>query len=348
MPFITQGKTNLTYLLIVVILAIIVGGGILSYYYSWIKELDIRLAQLETRLPELKAPEEVPVDETVNWKTYINTKFNYSFKYPEDKTSIIVRVESLPGNENLRQSKTTCCIGVKSESSEIFQVLIGIDAFSTNKIFTGETLEEYKSERITKEPQYTPKKSIFIEKEALIVEAAAGKEIVVISNNILYFIMTITKDTDNQLINQILSTFRFLEDEAAQKQEVEQVHLHNLGNYLAGDAENFSQAFSENYINWGLGPVDMDKEFLEKMFLGERFKQLKDKTPEEAVDLDNKIVLGYSGILESEAYESYEGRHGFHFQEGDVFIYFPSELIPDGFSGVYRKENDIWKIIIAD
>jgi len=137
-------------------------------------------------------------------------------------------------------------------------------------------------------------------------------------------------------------------DETIQKQEVEQVHIQNLGNYLAGDAENFSQAFSENYIDWGSGPVDMNKELLEEMFSKEIFKQLKDKTPEEVVDLDNKIVLGYSEILESEVYESYEGRHGFHFQEGDVFIYFPAGLIPDGFSGVYRKENGVWKIIIAD
>ncbi|HJX32101.1 MAG TPA: hypothetical protein VJ624_09675, partial [Thermodesulfobacteriota bacterium] len=139
-----------------------------------------------------------------------------------------------------------------------------------------------------------------------------------------------------------------IEGETDQKQEIEQVHLHNLRNYIAGDAENFSRAFSENYIDWGSGPVDMTKEFLEEMFSEERFKQLSDKTPEEVVDLDNKIILGYPEILESEIYESYEGRHGFHFQEGDVFIYFPSELIPDGFSGVYRKENGIWKIVISD
>jgi len=35
MPFITQGKTNIKYILIVVILAAIVGGGILGYYYFW-------------------------------------------------------------------------------------------------------------------------------------------------------------------------------------------------------------------------------------------------------------------------------------------------------------------------
>ena len=36
MPFITQGKTNIKYILIVVVLAVISGGGILGYQYWWI------------------------------------------------------------------------------------------------------------------------------------------------------------------------------------------------------------------------------------------------------------------------------------------------------------------------
>ena len=54
MPFITQGKTNLKYILIVVVSAVIVSGGILAYYYSWIKDLETKLAEIETRLPEKK------------------------------------------------------------------------------------------------------------------------------------------------------------------------------------------------------------------------------------------------------------------------------------------------------
>ncbi len=40
MPFITQGKTNLKYILIVVVLAAIVGGGVLAYQYWWAVEED--------------------------------------------------------------------------------------------------------------------------------------------------------------------------------------------------------------------------------------------------------------------------------------------------------------------
>jgi hypothetical protein len=41
MPFITQGKTNLKYILIVVILAVIVGSGILAYQYWWLPKQPI-------------------------------------------------------------------------------------------------------------------------------------------------------------------------------------------------------------------------------------------------------------------------------------------------------------------
>jgi eight-cysteine-cluster-containing protein len=76
MPFITQGKTNIKYILIVVILAAITGGGILAYQYWW-------LPKQETQPPEIKLLEKVE-DETADWKTYIDDSYKVLYKYPPD------------------------------------------------------------------------------------------------------------------------------------------------------------------------------------------------------------------------------------------------------------------------
>ena len=51
MLFITEGKTNVKYILIIVTVAIIAVGGILGHYYLWITDLEAQLAELEVRIP---------------------------------------------------------------------------------------------------------------------------------------------------------------------------------------------------------------------------------------------------------------------------------------------------------
>lgn len=112
MPFITQGKSNLKYILIVVILAVIVGGGILGYYYSWIREIEVKLTELETRLPEVKPPEEVIKDETADWNLYDKYPF-FSLRYPpewivEDKLDEVnIRTHTAGPNSFLEISNST-------------------------------------------------------------------------------------------------------------------------------------------------------------------------------------------------------------------------------------------------
>lgn len=74
MKFITQGKTNLKYILIVVILAVIVGGGILAWQY-W--------CPVEKPLTPLEIS---PTDETADWKSYRNDEFEFELKYPPELT----------------------------------------------------------------------------------------------------------------------------------------------------------------------------------------------------------------------------------------------------------------------
>ena len=73
-----KGKTNWKFILIILILAVIVGGGILGYMRDFKREI-ISL----TKFPEIKKPEKIVKDETANWKTYRNEKYGFEIKYPE-------------------------------------------------------------------------------------------------------------------------------------------------------------------------------------------------------------------------------------------------------------------------
>jgi len=73
MPFLTQGKTNIVYILIVVIVAVIIGGVV--FWHSMRQEVPYQP-------PEPQEP--VEVDETAGWQTYRNEEYGFEIKYPEN------------------------------------------------------------------------------------------------------------------------------------------------------------------------------------------------------------------------------------------------------------------------
>jgi len=77
MNFLTEGKVNWQYLLVILILAILVGGGILGYQYWWI-------LKQEVEKPEIKIPEVVVEDQTIDWETYYSPTMGFFIKYPPD------------------------------------------------------------------------------------------------------------------------------------------------------------------------------------------------------------------------------------------------------------------------
>lgn len=76
MPFITQGKANITYLLIVIILAVIVGGSIVYWQNNFIKEME-EFVTIEIEREETSSLE------TANWKTYKGKRLGFELKYPD-------------------------------------------------------------------------------------------------------------------------------------------------------------------------------------------------------------------------------------------------------------------------
>jgi hypothetical protein len=99
MTFITQGKTNWKFLLIVIVLAVIVGGGILAYQSWWLpkEEANNVACTMEAKLcpdgsyvgrtgPNCEFAEcpATKTDETADWKTYKNEEDEFEIKYPED------------------------------------------------------------------------------------------------------------------------------------------------------------------------------------------------------------------------------------------------------------------------
>lgn len=81
MPFITQGKTNIKYLLTIVLVAVIFGGGVLGYLNWWTNKQAAKLMEF----PEIKFPEKAK-DETAGWKTYRNEAYGFEIKYPVEFT----------------------------------------------------------------------------------------------------------------------------------------------------------------------------------------------------------------------------------------------------------------------
>ena len=58
--------------------------GIIGYMLGTKNSQTVVNNQQNVNIPTLSPPSPTPVDETANWKTYANTKYKYSIKYPPD------------------------------------------------------------------------------------------------------------------------------------------------------------------------------------------------------------------------------------------------------------------------
>jgi len=216
MPFLTQGKTNWKYILIIVILAIIVDGGVLGWQWLEFKK--------EIKISELKLPEKVKY-ETAYRKTYRNEEHGFEIKYPKDwevATNVNLREKFGITEENaigINLNKVNCDFNIQEltkESYENRENLASTCEKQETVTINGVSVERFScliSQMDYRYRYYFEKdgKYYFIEfldnKVSIANKALEeGKEIPVFIDNCWgYF-------------DQMLYTFRFIEEETAKEQ----------------------------------------------------------------------------------------------------------------------------------
>lgn len=147
-----------------------------------------------------EASRSVYTDEgSANWKTYTNTKYKYSFKYPTN-LKISTAVESLPGNESARILDTTCCVNVTDGQ---FKILLQLNVLEEKRTISQieDDLEKSFSDKIT-----NINKTKFLNQDALTFTLYGDqKSTTVLKDNYSYEFAVV----DQQMAYQILSTFKF-------------------------------------------------------------------------------------------------------------------------------------------
>ena len=236
MPFLTQGKTNWKYIIIVLVLAVIIGGGILG----WIKTQESAPAELL----EIKKPEKVE-DETANWKSYRNEEYGFEIKYPDDlltlseKEKKIILTHSIPyehpdpcdfkGNAPSLKKLTDFEVSVEVINKSLRETVIANESdYLVSKFLLDNKLKispgfidefsigSLKGYRISKGVEgcgtytyYFPLDS----KNTLLIRRSWVAEFNPINADYKKYLKLpgiIPPDKEENLFNQILSTFRFL------------------------------------------------------------------------------------------------------------------------------------------
>ncbi len=174
---------------------------------------------------------------------------------------------------------------------------------------------------------------------------------------LLIFIITISgctnvNENSNKSKNECIipSNFDLLSDKA----QVEIIHIKNLQYLIDGNGNNLAAAYSDKYKDLGGGPsgdgnVDMKSFFTSEGF-NKKTDKLRNKKIYELIDVNQKRVFSYDEIMSSQ-YKDFGKKTGFEYKPGDILIGFPPKegsLLFDGFFGVYRKENNEWKVIASD
>lgn len=221
MPLITQGKTNWKFLLIVIILAVVV--GVIALRCSLKKE-------------QLYQPSEI---ETANWKTYKNDSYGFEFNYPnnhvfvEETDKDKLKKRQIIG-ENLLLDEQLLRIGIYTDKDnvDLSYGYIRINVYTNNNNFSLEQLTSWDFPAYPNTQKEVSFNGIRGMEQYVGGGAACWKEVSFLGNKMIYTFsflgdiggtngcelgrLCCIDSAREAIFNEMLSTFRFIEDETAE------------------------------------------------------------------------------------------------------------------------------------
>ncbi len=208
-------------IIIVAIIALVFGAAATFGYQKFIKKTPAVSQKAETQASPLAS-----VDETANWKTYTNSKYGFSLKYPEEKP--VEFKDSVEGKQLCANTKGIVDIkiypadykklGPETEFLGDLWVSLSV-ADNVGKIspedYVKKACPDYFSQGkigSIKNTEINGNKALEIIYKNVM---AQQEDVVVTKGDKLFFIHHYSNKLPNPLFNQILSTFKFTSDETA-------------------------------------------------------------------------------------------------------------------------------------
>jgi hypothetical protein len=159
-------------------------------------------APSQTPQPSPKpSPKTSPIDDTANWKTYTNVKYKYKFNYPSD-----FEIVSLEWTDKSISDSERWALAVRKQDKMVFsissidQAIYPADRYNSTDDYIKNIAETYKGSKII--PMTIDKINVY-----QINDFKSKPYIAFIKNDTKFEIRLL----DEELSNQILSTFKFLD-----------------------------------------------------------------------------------------------------------------------------------------
>lgn len=211
-------KRSYTWLIVIVIVFLLTGSSVLAYKYYQLKQQVTRTQASPSPAP-LVSPKPSAEAETANWKTYTNSQYDFSFRYPTDW-----QIEEKSDKAGLTISPKT--------SSEGKYFLLEINILQSSEKLTA---KQYVDLLLTPSPDITDVLTFNTRQEVIVGQNYSGEELLGVAtpvswkydyiylardNKIFFFAFPMREsnpdvfnpETNYQISRQILSTFKFLDD----------------------------------------------------------------------------------------------------------------------------------------